>query len=375
MKQASGKNDDWSIREVCESDLPRLIELEKACFASDRLSRRSFNHWFKVSHRIFLVAERGAEPIGYSLVLLYKGTRMARFYSLAVRDDFRRKGIGRALLELSEERAAARGRLAMRLEVDRINAAAVALYESAGYRVFGLYHDYYEDHRDALRMQKRIRFPSVDAVATPVPWYRQTTEFSCGPAALMMAMAGVDRSFPLTQESELDIWREATTIFMTSGHGGSHPLGMALAAHRRGFYVEVVMNRTEALFVDGVRSLHKKEIIRVVDRQFREQAAAAGIPVRHEEVSLQAIETWLKQGLAVVMLVSTYRTSGSKAPHWVTVTAVDDLCLYVHDPDPDDETHGELDCRDIPLARADFEKMSVYGSRRLRVAVVLGPRV
>ena len=75
------------------------------------------------------------------------------------------------------------------------------------------------------------------------------------------------------------------------------------------------------------------------------------------------------------MLVSTYRTTGNKSPHWVTVTAIDDVCFYVHDPDPDDETQGELDCRDIPIARADFEKMSVYGSSRLRVAVVVGPKV
>jgi hypothetical protein len=188
-----------------------------------------------------------------------------------------------------------------------------------------------------------------------------------------MAMGGIDSSLKLNQDMEFDIWREATTIYMTSGPGGSHPLGLALAARKRGFEVQAVMNRKEVLFVEGVRSAHKKEIMGVVDRQFRRKAEQAGIPVLHVDVTPRRIEEWIRRGLAVVVLISTYRTTGSKTPHWVTVTAVDDLCLYVHDPDPDDETQGELDCRDIPIAREDFGRMSVFGRSRLRAAVVIGP--
>ncbi|MDD3276457.1 MAG: GNAT family N-acetyltransferase/peptidase C39 family protein [Kiritimatiellales bacterium] len=363
--------ENCTLRPARESDLPQLLTLEETCFETDRLSRRSFLHWFKTTRRLFVVAERESELLGYGLVILYNGTRLARLYSIAVRTDIRRKGIGRALLVHLEELAAAKGRLAMRLEVNRINHPAIALYESSGYRIFGLYHDYYENHNDALRMQKRIRFPAAGFANTPVPWYRQTTQFTCGAAAMMMAMAGLDRTLKLTQDMELDIWRGATTIFMTSGHGGSHPLGLALEAHRRGFHVEVFMNRRDVLFVEGVRTAHKKEIMAVVEDQFRRKAADAGIPVHYEDVTVRLIETWLKQGLAVLVLVSTYRMNGDKTPHWVTVTAIDDQCLYVHDSDAEDD-QGELDCRDIPIARADFAKMSVYGSRRLRVAVVLG---
>jgi ribosomal protein S18 acetylase RimI-like enzyme len=359
------------IRPIRESDLPQLLKLEETCFETDRLSRRSVLHWFKSSRRLFVVAEQGSELLGYGLVSLYKGTRLARLYSLAVRTEVRRQGIGRQLLEHLEEMASTKGRLAMRLEVNRVNRPAVALYESSGYRVFGFYSDYYENHNDALRMQKRIRFP-VECPFPPVPWYRQTTEFSCGPASLMMAMAGLDRTVKMSQDLELDIWREATTIFMTSGHGGCHPLGLALAAVQRGFAAEVFMNRRDTLFIEGVRTAHKKEIMQVVDGQFRRKAEAAGIPVRYNDVTAPMIEAWLKQGCAVLVLVSTYRINGNKTPHWVTVTAIDAQCLYVHDPDPDDEPQqSELDCRDIPIARADFAKMSVYGSRRLRVAVVL----
>ena len=42
----------------------------------------------------------------------------------------------------------------MRLEVAVGNAGAIALYKKLGFTQFGMYTDYYDDHTDALRMQK-----------------------------------------------------------------------------------------------------------------------------------------------------------------------------------------------------------------------------
>lgn len=360
------------IRAANDTDLNRLLELECNSFSSDRLSRRSFQHWIKASHGILLVAEGNGMVLGYGLTLLHKGTRLARLYSLAVDPSAWGQDIGRKLLKELEERAAARGRLYMRLEVEVTNQSAIDLYESVGYRTFGIYANYYEDHNDALRMHKCIRFPAAELVSlTPTPWYRQTTQFTCGPAALMMAMASLDNNLRPSQNLELDIWREATTIFMTSGHGGCHPIGLALAAHARGFEAKVILNQRGPLFLDGVRSQHKKEVMAVVDEQYRERARAAGIAISYKDNTLQEVETGLKSGRAAIVLVSTYRTTGSKSPHWVTATAIDDQCLYVNDPDPS-ENKGELDCQHIPIAREDFEKMSVYGHSRLRTAVIIG---
>jgi hypothetical protein len=51
----------------------------------------------------------------------------------------------------------------------------------------------------------------------------------------MMAMKALDPAMELNRTLELRLWREATTIFMTSGHGGCGPYGLALSAYRRGF--------------------------------------------------------------------------------------------------------------------------------------------
>ena len=219
-------------------DLEALIEIEALCFSSDKLSRRSFRHHIKSLNSDLLVAQLGDpsnEIIAYGLVLNHQGTRLARLYSIAIHPERRGKGAAKQLLTALETAAVKRGKLFMRLEVATNNQPAIQLYQAMDYRVFGEYSDYYEDHSDALRMQKCIRGVQSLDIKQTTPWYQQTTDFTCGPAALMMAMASLRPEHPCTQSLELEIWREATTVFMTSGHGGCHPLGLALAARKRGF--------------------------------------------------------------------------------------------------------------------------------------------
>ncbi len=366
-------NHAYQIREVQPEDLEALLELEALSFDSDRLSRRSFVRWIKGENSIFLVVEEAGRVCCYGLVLLHKGTRLARLYSIALHPDTRGRGYASALMLALEAAAVEEDRLFMRLEVAKQNLAAIHLYQRLGYRVFGEFLDYYEDHSDALRMQKRIRYPERVREEAAVPWYRQTTSFTCGPASLMMIMAGIDPTIRLGQSLELDLWREATTVFMTSGHGGCHPLGLALSAHRRGFQVDVVMSQISPIFLEGVRSAHKKEILTLVHEQFLERSRNANIPIACEAVSVSKIEERLASGECVMVLISSYRLNGDKAPHWVVVTASDELCFYIHDPDTFKLTSSELDCQYIPVAKEDFARMTNYGRNRFSAALFFKP--
>lgn len=362
------------IRPAITSDLKALVALENTCFSNDKLSARSLKRWLGAKHGILLVAEQNAQLCGYGLVWCHKGTRLARLYSLAVLPTMQGKGIAKKLLNELEKATSERGRIYLRLEVAVNNDSAIGLYKSVGYRVFGQYSDYYDDHSDALRMQKNIRKTSELQVERLTPWYQQTTEFTCGPAALLMAMAALDSNTELSQSHELALWREGTTIFMTSGHGGCHPFGLALAANKRGFTSEVIVNTSEPLFLDGVRSDNKKSVLATVHQQFVEGIAAANILVTQKDVELTDIENWLSQGFSVLLLISTYRFDGKKSPHWVCVTHLDAHCVYVHDPfcEPGNDNQLAIDCQYVPIARSDFSKMSAFGSQRLRTAVAIG---
>ncbi|MCB1669767.1 MAG: GNAT family N-acetyltransferase/peptidase C39 family protein [Gammaproteobacteria bacterium] len=359
------------VRPAGLDDLERLYALEVATFETDRLSRRRMQYWIRAENGILLLAEQGEKLLGYCLTLLHRGTRLARLYSLAVSPEARGQGIAVELIQRLEKLAVQRGKLFMRLEVAKDNQAAIQLYKKLGFVTFGTFEDYYEDHRDALRMQKRIRHVEANLRRQEVPWYQQTTGFTCGPAALMMVMTALDRSIRPSQELELDIWREATTIYMTTGHGGCHPIGLALAAQSRGFEASVMINNTEPLFVEGVRTTGKKQILTVVHNHFVAQAVQAGVPVTHANITQKQLEQFLDEGALVLMLISTYRMDSRKAPHWVAVTAIDDQCLYVHDPDPTEDEQSALDCQYLPILRRDFDRMSVFGRNQLRTAVIV----
>lgn len=361
----------FRFRAAEPSDVDALWQLEQTCFSSDRLSRRRFKHWIAAETGILLVALDASDTLcGYALVWCHRGTRLSRLYSLAVAPSTRGSGLGKALLQEAEQTAADMGRLYMRLEVAKANKVAISLYESLGYRVFGEYIDYYEDHSDALRMQKRIAAPMRNESAPQMPWYQQTTKFTCGPAALLMAMASQDNSFLPSQAAELAIWREATTIYMTTGLGGTHPVGLALAAKRRGFDVQVWLNKEDVLFVEGVRSEEKKQLMTVVHEQFMQQAADEDLTVNWSVMTQVDIEQALAEGFSVIVLISTYRLDGRKAPHWVAVSGSDKHCFYLHDPDLDDDQVA-IDAQHVPIAREDFDKMTSFGANRLRTAVAI----
>lgn len=157
----------------------------------------------------------------------------------------------------------------------------------------------------------------------------------------------------------------------TSGHGGCHPVGLALAAAKRGYESQVYLNTEAPLFLEGVRSAEKKQVMRVVHDQFLEQAHHAGVQICYQDINQPRLQTLLEEGYALLILISTYRLDGKKAPHWVMLTSMDERCLYVHDPDLDATQQRAIDCQYLPIAREDFEKMSSFGSGRLRTAVAI----
>lgn len=142
------------IRPATLSDIDALAALEEAVFAADRISPRSFRRLVGGGQAIVLVAAQGRDIHGYALVLLRRGSGLARLYSLAARAEG--AGLGRLLLERAEQAATRSGRQVMRLEVREDNARAVALYEKNGYRPIGRKPGYYEDGAAALRYEKPL---------------------------------------------------------------------------------------------------------------------------------------------------------------------------------------------------------------------------
>nr|MBV6629833.1 GNAT family N-acetyltransferase/peptidase C39 family protein [Oceanococcus sp. HetDA_MAG_MS8] len=360
-----------TVRQATLADAHALASLEQAVFSSDRLSLRQFKHHLRSAHAELWLAEDDVGVLGYGLVLLRRGTRLARLYSLAVDPRARGQGIAGRLLQTLEHQARQRGRVDLRLEVAQNNLSAQALYIRHGYQPFDVWSDYYADHQAAVRMQKRLHRSHPNESAIKVPWLAQSTEFTCGPAALQMALAALQPGYTASRTAELQLWREATTIFMTSGHGGCHPIGLALAAHARGLHAQVWLSTAEALFVDGVRQPDKKEVLDIVHQQFVEQAQQQSIGIEYAVPSPDQVRQCLSEGGLCLALISTWRWDRRKAPHWVLLVDADEHGLYVHDPDGDEHDPGGIDAAQVPLAWSDFLSMASYGRSKLRAYVML----
>jgi ribosomal-protein-alanine acetyltransferase len=363
-----------SVRVATLADVPALLRIEDRCFSTDRLTRRSFNHLLRRGNATCLVATEGDVLAGYALLLFNAGTSLARLYSFAVDPDHRRKGIAEMLLEAGEKAAVDHDAAYIRLEVRRDNTPAIALYKKHGYREFGTFPDYYEDHMEALRLEKRLQ-PSTGPGGIRVPFYEQTTDFTCGAAALMMAMRALDLSVELTRKLELRIWRESTTIFMTSGHGGTGPFGLALAAWNRGFNVQLYVNDERPSFLDSVRNESKKEVMRIVHEEQAEELSRTGVELLYQPFTPDILAASLAEGAIPVVLISSYRIYREKFPHWVVVTGNDDKFFYVHDPLVEYEKHQTATDRiNMPIPKREFERMAKYGKAQLKAAVILRPR-
>jgi len=370
--EMSGPIAGVSFREVNADDLQALVDIENAVFETDRISRRSFRHFLTSPRAIFRVAEIDGELAGYYLILSRRGTAAARLYSFAVAPAFQRRSLGAALLAHAEAAAFEIDRAVLRLEVATGNRAARALYLRSGYRQVARLPGYYEDGEDGVRLEKPLRIGK--ARPGTVPYYEQTTEFTCGPACLMMALAARKPGFAMDPAVEVRLWRRSTTVFMTKGLGGCEPFGMAVTLAEEGLSPEIFVTEDGPLMLQTVRDAEKRNVMVLAQNDFQREAKRLGIPVHRHRMDVAELARRLRSGALALVLVSGNRMFGKRVPHWVLAHGADDHHIFLHDPWIEDKAHeSATDATDIPAPFAEFDRMWRWGADRLRAAVLIPP--
>lgn len=140
------------IEKMTADHIKAAAEIEKKCFVHP-WSEQSLESEMNGENSIFLIASEGEVPIGYvglSVVLDegYMG-------NLAVVEDYRRKGVGRALMKELIDKSKEQKLAFITLEVRPSNTPAVKLYESLGFKEAGRRKNYYkEPTEDALLLTK-----------------------------------------------------------------------------------------------------------------------------------------------------------------------------------------------------------------------------
>jgi len=124
--------------------------IERGSFAHP-WSTRFFLEELRVQCARSVLAEVKGRIVGY--ILFWLVADEVDIHNLAVRREFRRRGIARSLLQRVVDEARCQGARRVTLEVRRSNEPAQRLYESMGFVTTGLRKGYYsDDGEDALTM-------------------------------------------------------------------------------------------------------------------------------------------------------------------------------------------------------------------------------
>ena len=140
------------IRTFRAEDLDQVVAIEKAAFP-DPYSRMLFR-WFGVTTgNGFIVAYR-EHVLGYLISEIRGG--QGHIVSMAVNPEYRRKGIGEALLREAIARMESKVR-EVYLEVRATNDAAIRLYEKRSFKITGeVLKGYYPDRENAVVMSRAL---------------------------------------------------------------------------------------------------------------------------------------------------------------------------------------------------------------------------
>ncbi|MCL7384100.1 MAG: ribosomal protein S18-alanine N-acetyltransferase [Thaumarchaeota archaeon] len=140
------------ILPVTVDDLDEIYKIELECFGGDAYPRFIFNYLLSNPNSIFLKALKEDQVAGFIAGVCRTDT--CTIYTLNVKKDFRRKGVGSILLEAFEKEALKRNVRKIVLQVEVTNTAALNLYLKKGYQISRLLKDYYGWRRDAYEAFK-----------------------------------------------------------------------------------------------------------------------------------------------------------------------------------------------------------------------------
>ena len=138
------------IRRAERRHVPAMAALERSCFSLPR-TEEMFSRWVWAEDRVILCALEGETLAGYAdfQYVLDEGY----IGNVAVGEEFRRRGLGRALVQALLREAERRSLSFLTLEVRRSNTAARALYAACGFAAVGEQKKHYEKPtEDAILM-------------------------------------------------------------------------------------------------------------------------------------------------------------------------------------------------------------------------------
>jgi len=147
------KDTKIGIRRVRIEDIRAITEIEKKSYP-DPWSQNLFERELQIEFSNFFAAIENREIAGY--ICLWRVSDEGQITNIAVKEKFRRKGLGSRLMKYIIDISYAMKIKKMFLEVRASNYPALKLYEKFGFKKIGVRKKYYPNSDDAVIMAKTL---------------------------------------------------------------------------------------------------------------------------------------------------------------------------------------------------------------------------
>jgi [ribosomal protein S18]-alanine N-acetyltransferase len=142
------------FRPMLMVDLDKVVAIEKVSMPSP-WSKELFEEELKRSQANYFVIEEDGTLAGY--VGYWEAPEEAHIITVAVAPAFRKRGLGKRMMDHFLAFAAQKGARLATLEVRESNEAGLKLYEKCGFRMVAIRKKYYSDNQEnAVVMLKDI---------------------------------------------------------------------------------------------------------------------------------------------------------------------------------------------------------------------------
>ncbi|MEJ2411767.1 MAG: GNAT family N-acetyltransferase [Anaerolineales bacterium] len=134
-------------------DFRAVYHLEKVCFDQDAWPMLDVLGVLTIPQVVRLKAVDQEQLIGFIAADLRRSQGVAWIATLAVLPEYRRRGVGEAMLQICEEQVTLP---LIRLCVRQSNQPAIELYQKSGYQQVDVWKKYYRGGENALIFEKLL---------------------------------------------------------------------------------------------------------------------------------------------------------------------------------------------------------------------------
>ncbi len=160
MATEKGERPDIAIREFAPGDAAKAAQILREARGAASWGEEALLRTTEMPGVAAYVSERDSTISG--IVIGRRTLDEGEVLNLAVQEEMRRQGEGRALLKQVLERFAEGSVSRVFLEVRESNKGAIAFYQSLGFRTAGARKDYYQAPTEAATVMELLLGKSTD---------------------------------------------------------------------------------------------------------------------------------------------------------------------------------------------------------------------